>query len=382
MPFVPRLSETSPTAMRGNRWWYSSGNIFYPSYGLPNCTCYAYGRYAEVRGAFANLPGGNATTWYDTVGSNFKKGQEPALGAIICWSTRVAGYGGHVAVVEEIHDNGDIVTSNSAWKSTYFYTQTITKASGYAFIGSRPYYFRGFIYNDGYDPGTGVDVHWSAKETGPFITWDSNLNVISNAEADGNIISAWLVYQELGWSMEAVAAVLGVQCYESGLNPWRWQSDQVLSSTDTVGQASTVHGYGLNQFTPFNTYKQGAQGYFPSYAPHFSDVAGSPDDGDSQCRFVHKACTQLGYYFKWSWGDYSVYPYMDFETFHTTNVTDFENLVTQWLQNYSRGIPEHNQSFEMRVAGAEYCYNLIRNYKPGGKTSKHWPLWMYLHYGL
>ena len=381
MAFVPRLTSAG---IQGNKWWFSSGNIFYASgYGMPNCTCYAYGRYAEVRGAFAALPGGNATTWYDTVSSAFKKGSEPALGAIICWSTSVSGYGGHVAVVEEIHDNGDIVTSNSAWGGTFFYTQTITKASGYAFPGSRPYYFRGFIYNDNYAPGTGVDAHWSAKPTGPFVSWDSNINLISSAEADGNIISAWLVYQELGWSMSAVAAVLGVQCYESGLNPWRWQSDQVLSSTDTGGQSSIVHGYGLNQFTPFNTYERGAKGYFPTYAPNFSDLVGKPEDGDSQCRFVHKACTQLGYYFKWALGDYSVYPYMSFEEFHTTSVIDFNNLVTQWLQNYSRGIPEHGTSFEQRVAGARYCYGLILGYKPGGHDNKKgWPLWMYLHYGL
>lgn len=383
MVFTPRLTSAG---MNGNKWWYSSGNIFYASgYGLPNCTCYCYGRYGEITGKFGALPGGNAGTWYDTVSSAFKKGSQPALGAIACWASRSGRYAGHVATVEVIQDNGDIITSNSAWGGSYFYTQTMTKASGYIapwMTTSRDYYLKGFIYCDEFQPGTNVDAKWSAKRTGPFITWDSSINVISSDEADGNIISAMLVYQELGWSLEAIAAVLGVQSYESGLNPWRWQSDDVIGSTDYAGQSSTIHGYGLNQFTPFKTYEDGAKGYFPTYAPNFSDVSGKPEDGDSQCRFVNKACRQLGYYFKWSLGDYSVYPYMPFDEFSTTSITNFENLVTQWLQNYSRGIPEHGTSFNQRVSAAEYCYGLMLGYDPSKTRKKKWPLWMYLHYGV
>ena len=49
MAFVPRLSTTDPTPMQGNPWWYSNGNIYYAyGHGLPNCTAYAYGRFAEI----------------------------------------------------------------------------------------------------------------------------------------------------------------------------------------------------------------------------------------------------------------------------------------------------------------------------------------------
>ena len=52
--------------MQGNPWWYSNDNIFYAAgYGLPNCTCYSYGRYAEARGDWADLPSGNGGDWYD-----------------------------------------------------------------------------------------------------------------------------------------------------------------------------------------------------------------------------------------------------------------------------------------------------------------------------
>lgn len=40
MAFIPRLSEGG---IRGSAYWYSD-NIYYQSgYGMPNCTCYAYG---------------------------------------------------------------------------------------------------------------------------------------------------------------------------------------------------------------------------------------------------------------------------------------------------------------------------------------------------
>lgn len=155
MAFTPRLSSDG---MSGSKWYYGS-NIFYQAgYGLPNCTCYAYGRYAEIRGSFANLPTGNATSWYDAA-TSFKRGTTPALGAIICWSSRSGSYGGHVAVVEQIDSNGNIVTSNSAWNGTYFYTASYSKSSGYycGYHGG-DYYFRGFIYNDATGTSTGSSI--------------------------------------------------------------------------------------------------------------------------------------------------------------------------------------------------------------------------------
>lgn len=56
----------------------------------------------------------------------------------------IVGGNGHVAIVEEINENGDIVTSNSAWQSTFFYTDNLLKSNNYNFTG---YTFQGFIYN-------------------------------------------------------------------------------------------------------------------------------------------------------------------------------------------------------------------------------------------
>lgn len=143
--FVPRLTDAG---MQGNPWWYSSGNPFYPTYGLPNCTCYAYGRYAEIRNAFAPLPTGDAKDWWARAQGNFQCGQEPQLGAVLCWGTDHADSPGHVAIVEEIASNGDVTLSNSSWGGSYFFVSTSTRASGYANPGVSHYFFQGFIYND------------------------------------------------------------------------------------------------------------------------------------------------------------------------------------------------------------------------------------------
>lgn len=158
-PFTPRLDVNTPTPMSGNKYYYDSAfNAFYPDYapggsGIPgsngNCTWYAYGRFGEINdfGAYENhLPTGNGETWYprNAATEGYEYGDTPKLGAVICFSG--GGAGGHVAIVEEIKDNGDVVTSNSAYGSpgSYFYIQTYEKANGYNF-GS--FTFQGFIYS-------------------------------------------------------------------------------------------------------------------------------------------------------------------------------------------------------------------------------------------
>ena len=144
--FVKRLSAPSSS----DTHYYSSSNIFYAcGYGMPNCTAYAWGRLYELTGKRYTKLCGNAENWWAAAKSaGLQTGSVPKLGAVVCWRAGVAGNSsdgaGHVAVVEEIKANGDIVTSNSAWKGTNFYLKTVTKASGYQYSTSRP--FQGFIY--------------------------------------------------------------------------------------------------------------------------------------------------------------------------------------------------------------------------------------------
>ena len=72
------------------------------------------------------------------------------FGAVICFDR--PGESGHVAVVEEIGTNNGrnyIVTSNSAWQSTFFYLQTLYEDENYSWGA---YNFQGFIYCYGEQP--------------------------------------------------------------------------------------------------------------------------------------------------------------------------------------------------------------------------------------
>ena len=68
MPYIPRLS--GDTCYRNP--YYNSRNPFYQAgYGMPNCTCYAWGRFwenADINGDFSNRPllsTGNADSWFN-----------------------------------------------------------------------------------------------------------------------------------------------------------------------------------------------------------------------------------------------------------------------------------------------------------------------------
>ena len=108
---------------------------------LPNCTGYAWGRFLEENNITdCNLSRGNAENWF-SYNDGYNRGQTPKLGAIICFYSTQSG--GHVAVVEQIKPNGDIVTSNSAYGGTRFYTQTLSPPN---YNMGSAYTFQGFIY--------------------------------------------------------------------------------------------------------------------------------------------------------------------------------------------------------------------------------------------
>ena len=159
MVYNPRLNSNG---MSNNLHWYSNGNPYYATgYGMPNCTAYAWGRFWEVgdpTNTGANkpdpydLPGyWDAGLWWTKVDRTvYQTGNVPQLGAFICFSNNGGG-AGHVAIVEVINNNGTIITSNSAYGGTYFYTQTLSVSNNYAWGN---YTFQGFIYNPHSDDPT------------------------------------------------------------------------------------------------------------------------------------------------------------------------------------------------------------------------------------
>ena len=115
---------------------------------LPNCVGYAWGRRYETEGSRPKLSRGNAENWWN-YNDGYKRGSTPKLGAVICWRKGKAGNAndgaGHVAIVEKVKSNGDILTSNSGYGGSRFWMQTFKKSNNY-YLGKN-YTFQGFIYS-------------------------------------------------------------------------------------------------------------------------------------------------------------------------------------------------------------------------------------------
>lgn len=153
--FTPRLTKEG---MQGARYWYSSTNPFYPAYGLPNCTCYAWGRFWEIGDwnktgeNVPTLPTGNGGEWWGSV-TGYETGQIPQLGCVACYKSKSGG-AGHVAIVEKL--DGDTITMSNSnyyrgtegtpeWERNYFFLSTATKQNNWEWDSDLT--FQGFIYN-------------------------------------------------------------------------------------------------------------------------------------------------------------------------------------------------------------------------------------------
>ena len=151
MAFVPRLNSTG---ILNNPKWYDENVFYIAGYGMPNCTCYAWGRFWEESNSDltsmdhkpTNLPTGDGGQWWQqNIDSGaYEYGSIPKLGAVICFADNNGG-AGHVAIVEEIDSSGNLTTSNSAWGGTYFWTDTVNNNQGN--YNWSHYTFQGFIYN-------------------------------------------------------------------------------------------------------------------------------------------------------------------------------------------------------------------------------------------
>ena len=142
--YTPRM--TAPDA--DNVCYYSDENPFYAAdYGMPNCTCYAWGRAYEITGETPELSPYDACTWYDyNVESGvYDYGDIPRQGAIACWAYSDGG-SGHVAVVEDVEDDR-VLLSNSAYQGEEIYKDTFPSEDPSS--GRNGWIFQGYIYVDG-----------------------------------------------------------------------------------------------------------------------------------------------------------------------------------------------------------------------------------------
>lgn len=86
MAFTPRLSDTG---ILNNPKWYSQNPFYQSGYGMPNCTCYAWGRFWEESNTDASSMDNRPTElplsdggqwWQDAIDRGYyQTGQTPKL---------------------------------------------------------------------------------------------------------------------------------------------------------------------------------------------------------------------------------------------------------------------------------------------------------------
>lgn len=143
--YKPRLTASG---IEGSKYWYSNTNPFFQAgFGLPNCTCYAWGRWWELweqNGIkdLPQLPTSDGGQWFSD-NSIYTESQEPSLGAVACFED-LNGGAGHVAIVEKLSENGNITLSNSAYGGDLFLLSEMNVKDG---IMWGHFKLQGFIVN-------------------------------------------------------------------------------------------------------------------------------------------------------------------------------------------------------------------------------------------
>lgn len=122
--------------------WYTTQNYYWKTgYGMPNCTAYAHGRVQEICGHEIPYEQGNAISF--AYKSFADKVEQPIFGAFAVWG---GTYTGHVAVVEQVNEDGTILISESNYGGSFFNTATLSPSNGYSYNGMP---FMGFYLYDG-----------------------------------------------------------------------------------------------------------------------------------------------------------------------------------------------------------------------------------------
>lgn len=193
-------------------------------------------------------------------------------------------------------------------------------------------------------------------------------------EAIDNATQIYNILASRGWTVNAVCGVLGNMQAESGLNPWRWQNDEILASTDTHELTNhTRHAYGLPQFDTASKYIDNAKN-IAGYGPNFSDKAGSLYDGYAQTVYIDE---HADYYSS------NAYP-IEYNDYKKLTYSGGYCAVV-WLYNYERPeVPSASQA--AREEAGNYWFSVLGGTAPvdpdpptgGGGTSTRGKIWFYL----
>lgn len=163
---------------------------------------------------------------------------------------------------------------------------------------------------------------------------------LTRSEMEGNAEVIASVFLANGWSVNAIAAMLGNMQSESGINPGIYEN---------LDDTSTTNGFGLVQWTPNTKYKEwaDANGYGSDYGDIFNQTI----------RIRYEVANGL------QWISTTAYP-LTFKEF-TTSGKSPEYLAQAFLYNYERPASLDQPA---RSTQAREWYDFILNLYPDAPT--------------
>lgn len=174
----------------------------------------------------------------------------------------------------------------------------------------------------------------------------SSSEPLNMAQMEVNAVYIWAYLSVKGWTMSAVAGLLGNMQAESSINPGRWQSD-------SVGWESG--GYGLVQWTPTTKYINWCN------SEGFSD----PSEMDNNlARIVYEVENKIQWYATDSYN-------FSFEEF-TKSGEDAGTLAKAFLLNYERPADQSEsvQNYRANNGLAWFSYLATGDYEIPTITTK------------
>lgn len=183
--------------------------------------------------------------------------------------------------------------------------------------------------------------------------WGNDFNTSNHLTMEQMKVNAEYIAKSLlasGWSLNAIAGMLGNMQSESSINPGRWESD-------IVGGDPSRHGYGLVQWTPYTKYTQWQQ------------VALDPSTMDNNLKRINYEVEN-----EIQWIPTTTYP-ISFKQFKISNASPYD-LAIMFIANYERPA-DPNQPIRGEQANFwfEYLGGVIPTTKPKKKKGYNWVLY-------
>lgn len=228
---------------------------------LSNCVGYAYGRFNEIGGwgSCRYLTPVNAENFIQYAGG-LEVGQKPRVGACIVWRKGAtlsnADGAGHVAIVEKVLSDTQIVTSESGWNTaTPFWTKTRNKGSDGNWGAGSDYHFLGFIYNpapccDGSGGSTSAETGTAVDYSGTVTS--NGLNVRSGPGINNSIVSGLrkgatvqIVRESNGWGKVSTGGWVYLEYIEKSTDAEADADFEAYSGTVTASALNVRSGPGI-----------------------------------------------------------------------------------------------------------------------------------------